>query len=41
MLAYTVAGMHSMLLKWVENDMSISSGELIQELKMGLMSADI
>ncbi|MDD6482476.1 MAG: TetR/AcrR family transcriptional regulator [Lachnospiraceae bacterium] len=41
LLAYAVGGMHSMLLKWVENDMVIPSSELIQSLKKGLMSPDI
>lgn len=41
MLAYSVGGMHSMLLKWVEKGMSIPSAELIQQLKTGFQSADI
>lgn len=41
MLAYSVGGMHSMLLKWVEKGMSIPSAELISKLKSGFMSADI
>lgn len=41
LLAYSVGGMHSMLLKWVENDMSIPSAELISALKSGFMSEDI
>ena len=41
MLAYSVGGMHSMLLKWVENDMDIPSSELISKLKSGFMSDNI
>lgn len=41
LLSYAVGGMHSMLLKWVENDMCIPSSELIETLKNGLMSPDI
>ncbi len=41
MLAYSVGGMYSMLVKWVENDMSIPSSLLISELKKGFMSPDI
>jgi len=41
MLAYSVGGMYSMLLKWVESDMSIPSSLLISELKKGFMSPDI
>ncbi len=41
MLAYSVGGMHSMLLKWVERGMDIPSAELIADLKAGLMSPDI
>lgn len=41
MLAYSVGGMYSMLLKWVENDMDIPSTELITELKKGFMSPNI
>lgn len=41
MLAYSVGGMHCMLLKWVENDMSIPSSELIAKLRTGFMSEDI
>jgi hypothetical protein len=35
LLAYSVGGRHSMLLKWVEKGMSISSAELISSLKSG------
>lgn len=33
LLAYSLGGMHSMLLKWVENDMTIPSSVLIEQLK--------
>lgn len=38
LLAYSVGGMHSMLLKWVEQGMEIPSPELISALKIGLAS---
>lgn len=41
LLAYSVGGMHSMLLKWVENDMAIPSHVLIQQLKDGYSSIDL
>ncbi len=41
MLAYSVGGMHCMLLKWAENGMDIPSEELISKLKAGFMSRDI
>lgn len=41
LLAYSIGGMYSMLLKWVESDMNIPSSVLIEKLKTGLMSADI
>lgn len=41
LLAYSVGGMYSMLLKWVESDMNIPSSSLIDKLKTGFMSADI
>ncbi len=41
MLAYSVGGMHSMLLKWVENDMTVPSHELIEQLKAGFRSAEL
>ncbi len=41
LLAYSIGGMYSMLLKWVESDMNIPSSLLIEKLKNGLMSADI
>lgn len=41
MLAYSIGGMHSMLLKWVEKGMDIPSTELIAKLKSGFMSHNI
>ncbi len=41
LLAYSIGGMYSMLLKWVESDMKIPSSLLIEKLKNGLMSVDI
>lgn len=41
LLAYSVGGMYSMLIKWIESDMAISSALLIETLKNGLMSDDI
>ena len=40
MLAYSVGGMHSMILKWIENDMPIPSSVLIQELKNAFKACD-
>lgn len=41
LLAYSVGGMHSMMLKWVEKGMTIPSAELISKLKSGFASEDI
>ncbi len=41
LLAYSVGGMFSMLLMWVESDMEMPSSVLIDQLKSGFMSADI
>jgi len=41
LLAYSVGGMNSMLLKWVESNMDIPSSALIEKLKAGMMSPDI
>lgn len=41
LLAYSVGGMHSMLLKWAENGMDVPSSELISKLRSGFMSAEI
>lgn len=38
MLAYSVGGMHSMLLEWVENDMTVPSYVLVEQLKNGFNS---
>lgn len=41
LLAYSVGGMHSMLVKWVEKGMEIPSSELVAMLKSGFASHDI
>ena len=41
LLAYSVGGMHSMLVKWVEKGMEIPSSELVAMLKAGFASSDI
>lgn len=41
LLSYAVGGMHSMLIKWVEDDMRYSSKELIETLKQGFQSVNI
>ena len=41
LLAYSIGGMHSMLLKWVENDMTISSCTLVEQLKNGFQSMNL
>lgn len=41
LLAYSVGGMFSMLLKWVENGMDMPSSQLIEKLKDGFRSVDI
>lgn len=41
LLAYSIGGMHSMLLKWVENDMSMSSTILIEQLRNGFNSLEL
>ena len=38
MLAYSIGGMHSMLLRWIENDMAVESSEIIACLKKGFSS---
>lgn len=38
LLAYSIGGMHSMLLKWAENDMTVPSCILIEQLKNGFNS---
>lgn len=41
MLSYTIGGMHSMLIKWIEDDMVIHSSMLIKYLKSGFQSPNI
>ncbi len=41
LLAYSVGGMHSMLLKWVENDMTVPSYILIEQLKNSFNSVEL
>ncbi len=41
LLAYAIGGIQSLLIKWVELDMSIPSAVIIQTLKAGLQSPDI
>lgn len=41
MLAYSVGGMHSMLLKWMELGMEVPSHELIATLKAGFQSESL
>lgn len=40
LLAYSVGGMYSMALKWVESGMDIPSAVLIEKLKSGFLSPD-
>ena len=40
LLAYSVGGMHSMMLKWVENGMEIPSSALIAMLKASFLSPE-
>ncbi len=41
LLAYSVGGMYSMLLKWVERGMDIPSSQLIETLKKGFLSPEL
>ena len=41
LLAYSVGGMHSMLIKWVESGMTVPSQMLIAQLKEGFKSPDL
>ncbi len=41
LLAYSVGGMHSMLIKWVESEMSVPSSVLIAQLKAGFQSPEL
>lgn len=40
LLAYSVGGMYSMVLKWVESGMEIPSAVLIEKLRTGFLSPD-
>jgi len=41
LLAYSVGGMHAMLLKWAEMGMAVPSSVLIETLKSGFLSPDL
>lgn len=41
LLAYSIGGMHSMLMKWVESGMNVPSAVLIAQLKAGFQSPEI
>ena len=41
LLAYSVGGMHSMLIKWVESGMSVPSQMLTNQLKAGFQSPEL
>lgn len=41
LLAYSLGGMYSMLLKWVEGNMCVPSALLISELKKAFLSPDV
>lgn len=41
LLAYSVGGMHSMLIKWVESGMTVRSELLIAQLKAGFQSPEL
>ena len=41
LLEYSIGGMHSMLLKWVENDMTIPSCVLVEQLKNSFRSMNL
>lgn len=41
LLAYSIGGMNSMLLKWIEDDMRVPSSELIAKLKAGFLSSEL
>ena len=41
LLAYSVGGMHSMLIKWVESGMTVPSEVLIAQLKAGFQSPEL
>ena len=41
LLAYSIGGMHSMLMKWVESGMSVPSEALIAQLRAGFQSPEL
>ena len=41
LLAYSVGGMHSMLIKWVESGMTVPSSVLIEQLRAGFQSPEL
>ncbi len=41
LLAYSIGGMHSMLMKWAESGMTIPSTALIEQLKVGFQSPEL
>ena len=41
LLAYSVGGMHSMLIKWVESEMTVPSTVLVAQLKAGFQSPEL
>lgn len=41
LLAYSIGGMHSMLMKWVESGMTVPSAELIAQLRAGFQSPEL
>lgn len=41
MLAYTVGGMHNMLVSWITNGKPVASNILIQNIKIGMQSPEI
>lgn len=41
LISYALGGMHSMLIKWVEEDMVIPSSILVEKLKAGFQSSAI
>lgn len=41
LLAYSIGGIHSMLMKWAENEMEIPSCQLIETLRKAFSSSEI
>lgn len=41
LLAYSIGGMHSMLMKWVESGMTVPSAALIAQLREGFQSPEL